>query len=1220
MTSAIRILHLEDSPRDAELIAGELSAGGLPCEVVLVDSKQRFESALNGTAFDLVLVDYNLAGYNGRAAFELSRHTQPNVPVIFVSGTLGEEAAIECLHMGATDYVLKQRLARLNPAVRRALAESTERANRARAEADLRESEAQLLRAQAVAQLGSWTFDVDSGQFNCSAETYRIYGLAPGTPLFIGDFLACVDPRDQQYLDRIWNAAVRGERPYDLVYRILVNGSEKSVHERGEMIHDDSGRLVRIVGMVQDVTEREKDRNALVESEHFVRATLSALADPIIVLDGTGHIRKTNKAWREFVGPSRQSSAHIEEGVDYLAVCDRAAADGVKEAATSAALIRELISGSRAEGGFEYAAPSAGHGQRWFLCRGSRFQSEEKTRVVIAHTDITARMLAEAALRKLNVDLEATVISRTAELEFAYVALTRKEEEIRSIVDNLASGIVSIDDKGIIHSANPAVERLLGFSAADTIGRNVSMFMPEPQGSLHDTFVERYRGSGQPSSNGAGREVEWLRKDGTRIPLDLTVSEYFVGKDRFFTGILRDDRERSRILNDLKQARDRADQASGAKSEFLAAMSHEIRTPMNGVIGMLDVLHQTSLKGPQVEMVELIRESAYSLLSIINDILDHSKIEAGRLDIERIPLRIEQVVERVCVILDPMAEKAGVELALFVDPAIPAEVLGDPGRFRQVLVNLINNAIKFSIGQSRRARVTVRAVLAGLDTQQITLEIRVSDTGIGMDAATVSRLFRPFTQADASTTRLFGGTGLGLAIAHDLLQLMGGQIAVQSALGEGSCFALQVPFARVPYEKHAAPPMSVVAGLVCVVVGAPEGLGDDLAVYLRHADATVFRESNLERARQHASGIASGPSVWVIDTGDECPSAEELRSKARIPPQADARIVMVAVERGKRRIPRRIAPDVIMVDGNVLRRETFLTAVAAAAGRVALEPARGEEKQDPTQRVVPSRDEALRKGCLILVVEDNQTNQKVILAQLRAFGLTADVVGNGREALERWASTSYGLLLTDLHMPQMDGYELTTAIRTRESGAQHVPIVALTANALQGEADRCRELGMDDYLSKPVSLADLKATLDKWLPSASLGVRLNETTDRAAAWPAAVAMPADINVLKALVGGDEATMRKLMRDFTASTDGVAAAMRAACAGGQPAAARAAAHNLKSSARAIGALVLSELCVDMERAGGAGDMEMLATKLPLFENEISRVNAYLYSILGAGGRQ
>jgi two-component system sensor histidine kinase/response regulator len=305
---------------------------------------------------------------------------------------------------------------------------------------------------------------------------------------------------------------------------------------------------------------------------------------------------------------------------------------------------------------------------------------------------------------------------------------------------------------------------------------------------------------------------------------------------------------------------------------------------------------------------------------------------------------------------------------------------------------------------------------------------------------------------------------------------------------------------------------------------------------------------------------------------------------------------------------------VIMVDGNVLRRETFLTAVAAAAGRVALEPGRGAEKQDPAERVVLSRDEALRKGCLILVVEDNETNQKVILAQLRACGLTADVVGNGREALERWEGAAYGLLLTDLHMPQMDGYELTTAIRTRESGAQHVPIVALTANALQGEAERCREVGMDDYLSKPVALEDLKAMLDKWLPSASLSARLNETTVHA------TALPADINVLKALIGGDETSMRKLLLDFMASTDRVAAEMRAACATGQPAAARAAAHKLKSSARAIGALTLSELCVGMERAGGAGDMEMLATTLPLFEHEISLVNSYLRSILDGDGWQ
>jgi PAS domain S-box-containing protein len=981
------------------------------------------------------------------------------------------------------------------------------------------------------------------------------------------------------------------------------------------MIRDGSGSIARIVGMVQDVTERENDRNALIASEHFVRATLSALPDPIIVLDGAGHILKTNRAWREFVGPTRRPAAEVDEGVDYLATCDQAAAAGVEDAATAAKLIRELISGSRLEGGFEYAAPLGSREQHWYLCRGSRFLSDEKTRVVVAHTDISGRMRAEEALQKLNLDLEATVVSRTAELEFAYVALTRKEEEIRSIVDNLPSGVISIDDKGIINSANPAVEKLLGYSAADIVGRNVMMLMPEPHRAAHDGYIERYRRTGQSSIIGVGREVDWIQSDGNRIPLDLTVSEYFVGRDRFFTGILRDDRERSRILNELKQARDHADQASGAKSEFLAAMSHEIRTPMNGVIGMLDVLHQTSLMGPQVEMVELIRESAYSLLSIINDILDYSKIEAGRLDIERIPLVMEQVVERVCVILDRMAEKAGVEIALYVDPTIPAEVLGDPGRLRQILVNLINNAIKFSGGQSRRARVRVRTMLAAADARQVIIEFRVTDNGIGMDAATVSRLFRPFSQADASTTRRFGGTGLGLAIAHDLLKLMGGQIAVQSAVGDGSTFTLQVPFGPVSPEKNAKPEPSIVAGLSCVVVGTADGLADDLAAYLSHGGAKVIREMDLVGAREHADRLSAEPSVWVIDTGDTCPSADELRQKTHVRPDADTRIVVVAVERGQRRTPRRLAADVIMVDGNVLRRETFLIAVAAAAGRVSLEAGAAVIVKDTAKAAVLSREEALQKGCLILVVEDNETNQKVIMAQLRAFGLTADVVGNGLDALQRWESTPYGLLLTDLHMPKMDGYELTAAIRAREAGLRRVPIVALTANALQGEADRCRNAGMDDYLSKPVPLADLKAALERWLPSASTPARPDARIAKPTATPShtAGAPPADINVLKALIGDNEGTMRRVLQDFMTTSAAITAELREAYAAAQPAAARSAAHKLKSSARAVGAAALGDLCADIERAGSAADMTKLSELLPAFEQEMAAVDAYLRSV-------
>jgi CheY-like chemotaxis protein/HPt (histidine-containing phosphotransfer) domain-containing protein len=328
----------------------------------------------------------------------------------------------------------------------------------------------------------------------------------------------------------------------------------------------------------------------------------------------------------------------------------------------------------------------------------------------------------------------------------------------------------------------------------------------------------------------------------------------------------------------------------------------------------------------------------------------------------------------------------------------------------------------------------------------------------------------------------------------------------------------------------------------------------------------------------------------------------------------DPHFVVVGVERGQRRTPRRIASEVIMVDGNVLRRKTFLTAVAAAAGRAPLEAALGDVRHEAARLVPPSREKALQQGRLILVAEDNLTNQKVILLQLNLLGFSADVAGNGRDALQCWRSCPYALLLTDLHMPEMDGYELARAIRAAEASSRHVPIIALTANALIGEADRCRAAGMDDYLSKPTSASELKAMLEKWLPAVR---SLTDSTEVIAgapvSLPQAKALPVDLSALKEMVGDDPAVLREVLQDFRASAVRIISDLRAACAAGQTKAAGGAAHKLKSSARAIGAFALSELCADMERAGDAGDSAALAERVPLFNAEMAIVDAYLDSL-------
>jgi two-component system sensor histidine kinase/response regulator len=672
--------------------------------------------------------------------------------------------------------------------------------------------------------------------------------------------------------------------------------------------------------------------------------------------------------------------------------------------------------------------------------------------------------------------------------------------------------------------------------------------------------------------------------------------------------------ERKQIESALVGAKNEAQQANSAKSEFLAAMSHEIRTPMNGVIGMIDVLHQSSLRGYQVEMLDLIRESAYSLLNIIEDILDFSKIEAGKLELESLPMPVAEVVEKACAILDHLATKKSVELTLFTDPAIPAEVLGDAGRLRQILVNLINNAIKFSSGQEREGRVSVRAVLAKRSSDRVVVEILIADNGIGMDEETLSRLFTPFAQADVSTTRRFGGTGLGLTISRHLAELMGGEITVQSVQGMGSTFTLRLPFVPLPADADADKAESQVAGLSCLLVGNSHWLTDDIAAYLVYGGATVKRVTNLTVAREQCRMEISGLWVWIIDAEDAPLSPDELHTLAHTRPEQKNRFVVF--ERGQRRKLRLEDADMVRVDSNLLTRGIVLKAVAIAAGRVQ------KEKETPLSAKTladfspPSRAEALHQGRLILVAEDNDTNQKVILRQLALFGFAADIANDGREALERWQSVDYALLITDLHMPKMDGYELTKSIRSEENGSLRIPIIALTANALKGEAENCRSVGMDDYLTKPVQLEKLKTVLEQWLPDVAVAppppdADILSYTIITSAEQDTVSKPMDVSVLAELVGDDPEVISEFLQDFRSSATQIAAELKTAYEAGQAAQVGALAHKLKSSARSVGALALGELCAEIEQAGKTDRrIETLAALLPRFEVEMAAVAEYL----------
>lgn len=846
---------------------------------------------------------------------------------------------------------------------------------------------------------------------------------------------------------------------------------------------------------------------------------------------------------------------------------------------------------------------------------------------------------AEDNLLQLNQELEQRVTTRTADLQRVNTALAIKEEEMRSVVEHMVDCVVTTDERGTILSANPVMEKLFGYSHDEMIGQNIAIIMPEPERSQHESYMENYckTGHGQeyvgrPYLSGShgiglGREVVGVNKDGERLELYLAVSEYFVSGKRHFTGVMRDIREHVRIMQDLRQAQIDADQANKAKSAFLAAMSHEIRTPMNGVIGMIDVLRQTSLSGYQMEMANLIRDSAYALLAIIEDILDFSKIEAGKLEIEKIPMSIASIVENACGMLAHLALNKKVELTLFIDPAIPENVLGDPLRLRQVLVNIINNAIKFSSKQEKQGKVSVRVLLTESDSEKIVVTFQISDNGIGMDKVTQEKLFKSFSQGDPSTTRRFGGTGLGLAISHHLAELMDAEISVQSEPQHGSAFIIQMPFIPLSDKTSAIPAIEDLAGLNCLILGDNEGLSNDLAVYLQSAGAEVVQLTDFSQLHQLIQHLTPGLWLVVIDAGQQGPSIGELRAafnecseriKTEARSTADKSTAFieprfVVIKRGRRRQARIEDIDIITLDGDVMYRQSLLRAMAIAAGRIDAReektPIADSFKHRP---IAMSREEALRQGKLILVAEDNEINQKVIRQQLNLLGYAADIANDGVEALKRLQQCDYGLLLTDLHMPEMDGIDLTKTIRAAETGQKHLPIVALTANALKGEKEHCLSVGMDDYLSKPVQLDELRELLEKHLPLSNpeskmlISGGLTESTDDVKATAAVV----DSGVLRKLIGDDPAAIKELLLEFRSDAGKIAVEMLAAYQAGQFTTVGSLAHKLKSSSRSVGALALGNVCAEIEQAGKNNDAKALAELMPQFNTEMAVVRTYL----------
>ena len=663
-------------------------------------------------------------------------------------------------------------------------------------------------------------------------------------------------------------------------------------------------------------------------------------------------------------------------------------------------------------------------------------------------------------------------------------------------------------------------------------------------------------------------------------------------------------------ISELKAAIEKAEIAANSKSNFLASMSHEIRTPMNGILGMVDLMKRSPLSEDQKEMVATIQDSGNALLSLINDILDISKIEAGRIELEVLPSDLAEVSVSALEVIAANAAKNQQALILIQDPLLPSKLLLDGLRLRQILVNLAGNAIKFS---PLSAEIVVRIELIERQAgDYCDVLIRVIDQGIGLSAEAQENIFADFAQAEKSTSRIYGGTGLGLAICRRLVEVMQGSIEVVSQLGQGAEFKIQLRLQEAP---DVAPERETVdlSGIDVFYVSPSARSFESVSGVLTPLGANchaVLDPMNLERALA-LDAISSLPVVILSDRfGRAEQEAIWRRVEANQLPQ-QVGWVFFSAGRGQRL--RLVNDRLALISSNPFRRRELMSAAARVVGRDGLmtEIEMAEGLQDAW--VPMTAAEAAQEGLLILVAEDNAVNQQVIRRQLNTLGLACELAGDGVAALDRIRLGGIGLLLTDCDMPNMDGYELTRRIRQEEVNQDNpLPIIAITANAMDGAAAACFEAGMNDYLSKPLEIGALQAMLRTYLPSpgqnqaASSGGLSFEADQGGIDGPADRADPLsansasarvlDLSELKALFGDDIDVLNQLLGEFGRSLDEGLVAMLSGFEAANHDSVRAEAHKLKSSARTVGAHELADLCLDLEEAGKAKDAMLLQTLL------------------------
>jgi two-component system, sensor histidine kinase and response regulator len=978
---------------------------------------------------------------------------------------------------------------------------------------------------------GFWEIDLRTGEQHVSPRWQEHLGYQAGEiPPHRDAWQSLIQAEDLKLLQRAIADHLAGHSPaIECEVRMRHrDGSWRWVRMRARARLDEQGLPLQILGSNTDITERKLIADRLAWSEANYRTVVDHISLAVFRCDAAGHLTFLNPAWRELTGVTVEEALG-QPLMEYFHPEDRETMGGLISAGTA----QITMQGRR-----ELRVLNRTRTYRWVEVEIRRPADGSDTRTGLL-TDVTRRKLADLSIRA-------------------------SEEKLRSLFELSPIGIALCRMDGSLLQVNQAYCDIIGYSAEECLRLTSWDITPKEHAEREREQLQVLVDSGCYGPY----QKTYRRKDGSLVPVVLNgILIRDINGTQLIWSFVEDVTPRIAAEDALRQSRDAAESASRAKSEFLATMSHEIRTPMNGIIGMSRLLLSTQLSSEQREFTEIVRSSADNLLNLLNDILDLSKIEAGRLELEAIPFDLRSIIDDVVGLMAGRIVERRLECVVDCDPDLEPRVIGDPVRLRQVLLNLVSNAVKFT----RSGEVAVRVRSHG-DGR---MRFDVSDTGIGIAPEVRQGLFTAFAQADSTTTRQFGGTGLGLAICKHLVDLMGGEITLESTLGIGSTFTVLLPLA--PANPRSTQPPSTLAGHL-VVQHASSAVREALVRLATYLGLEALPVADDEALTTALAGHGHD-TVALIDGDREHALDLVLTLIGRRPP-----VPVVVMTRSPQAWHER-AHVVLLV--KPVRTIRFAEAVAQAQGRGSL----------PRPGTAGVGMLPVRRHQTVLVVEDNATNQRVAVAMLDRLGFDTATAANGIEALAAMGranadKTPYALVLMDCQMPVMDGYTATSEWRARERDGLadgRLPIVALTANAFDADRQRCLAVGMDGFIAKPLQPEELLATLAKVLPgSAPLPDGDQVMTPTPPMGLAVVFDPAPLRRLRSATG-DTGIMGEVASLFrTDATTQLADLRRIADCSDSARLARAA-HKFKGACLTVGLNACAGLADAIDHFAGTGDL-------------------------------